>query len=253
MIPYFGENYGNPSSVYFIGRESKKAIEESRQKIALAIGAKPSEIFFTSSGTEADNWAIKGVAEANEKKGKHIITSNIEHHAVLHTMQYLMKKGYEITFLKVGENGIINPEDVRNAIREDTILISIMYANNEIGTIQPIEEIGKIAKDKHVYFHTDAVQAIGSIPIDVEKLNLSMLSMSAHKFYGPKGIGVLYIRKGTKIEQFMHGGAQERSRRSGTENVPYIVGMGEAIQLSLSNMKEQIKLLNCGIELLILF
>lgn len=238
MLPYFTEKYGNPSSIYSIGRESKRAIEEAREKVAKAINAEPKEIFFTGSGSEADNWAIKGVAYANRKKGNHIITSSIEHHAVLHTCQYLESDGFEVTYLPVDADGLVNPEDVRKAIKDNTILISIMFANNEIGTIEPIAEIGKIAKEKGIYFHTDAVQAVGNVPIDVNALNVDLLSMSGHKFYGPKGVGVLYVRKGVKITSFMHGGAQERGRRASTENIAGIVGMGKAIELATTNIEE---------------
>jgi cysteine desulfurase len=241
MLPYFTEKYGNPSSIYSIGRESKRAIEEAREKVAKAINADPKEIFFTGSGSEADNWAIKGVAYANRKKGNHIITSSIEHHAVLHSCQYLESDGFEVTYLPVDADGLVNPEDVRKAIKDNTILISIMFANNEIGTIEPIAEIGKIAKEKGIYFHTDAVQAVGNVPIDVNALNVDMLSMSSHKFYGPKGAGVLYVRKGVKITSFMHGGAQERGRRASTENIAGIVGMGKAIELATANLDEHIK------------
>ncbi len=238
MLPYFTEKYGNASTIYSIGRESKKAIEEAREKVALALGADVKEIFFTGSGTEADNWVIKGVAYANRQKGNHIITSSIEHHAVLHTCQYLESEGFEVTYLPVDKDGLVSPEDVRKAIRPETILISIMFANNEIGTIQPIGEIGAIAREKGVYFHTDAVQAVGNVPIDVNKMNIDLLSLSGHKFYGPKGIGALYIRKGVKITNFMHGGAQERGRRASTENVPAIVGLGKAIEIATKNMDE---------------
>ncbi len=238
MIPYYTEKYGNPSSIYSIGRESKKAIEEARDKVAAAISAQPKEIFFTGSGTEADNWAIKGVAYANRQKGKHIITSAIEHHAVLHTCQYLESDGFEVTYLPVDENGLIRLDDLKKAIRPDTILITIMFANNEIGTIQPIAEIGQIAKEHKIYFHTDAVQAMGNVHINVEEMNIDLLSMSSHKFYGPKGIGALYIRKGTKIVSFMHGGAQERGRRASTENVAAIVGLGKAVELATSRIDE---------------
>ncbi len=232
MLPYLKENYGNPSSIYSLGRESKKAIELAREKVAKAINANTNEIYFTSGGTESDNWAIKGVAFANESKGKHIITSNIEHHAVLHTCQYLEKCGFEITYLPVKSNGIIDIQDLKKAIRKDTILISIMYANNEIGTIQPIEEIGKIAKENGICFHTDAVQAIGNIKIDVNRLNIDLLSLSGHKFHGPKGVGVLYIRENTKILNMIHGGGQEFKKRAGTENVAGIVGLGTAIEIA---------------------
>ena len=237
MMPYFSEAYGNPSSIYALGRKSRKAIEEAREKVAGVLNADPSEIFFTGSGTEADNWAIKGVAYANAKKGKHIITSAIEHHAVLHTCNYLESEGYEVTYLPVDADGLVSPEDVEKAIRPDTILVSIMTANNEIGTIQPIAEIGRITRSKNVLFHTDAVQAVGHMKLDVKELNVDLLSLSAHKFYGPKGVGALYIRKGTKITQYMHGGAQERNRRASTENVPGIVGLGKAIELAHENME----------------
>lgn len=232
MLPFFIESYGNASSIYSIGRENKKAIEKARERVAHALGASQEEIFFTGSGSEADNWAIKGIAYANKAKGKHIITSVIEHHAVLHTCQRLEQDGFEITYLPVDEFGLVNVKDVAEAIREDTILISIMFANNEIGTIQPIAEIGKIAKEKRIYFHTDAVQAVGAVPIDVSKLNVDLLSLSAHKFYGPKGVGALFIRKGVKISSFIDGGAQEKKRRAGTENIPGIVGLGKAIELA---------------------
>ncbi len=238
MLPFFTEKFGNASSIYTIGRDSKKAIEESREKVADAIGAQAREIFFTGSGTEADNWAIKGVAYANKSKGNHIITTNIEHHAVLHTCQYLENDGYEVTYLPVDENGLVTPQQVADAIKPNTILITIMFANNEIGTIQPIAEIGAIAKEKGIYFHTDAVQAIGNIAINVKEMNIDLLSMSAHKFYGPKGVGSLYVRKGVKLVSFMHGGAQERGRRASTENIPAIVGFGKAIELATANLDE---------------
>jgi len=241
MLPYFTEKFGNASTIYSIGRESKKAIEEAREKVARALGAQPNEVFFTGSGTEADNWAIKGIAYANRSKGNHIITSSIEHHAVLHTCQYLESEGFEVTYLPVDEYGLVDPEQVRNAIKDNTILITIMFANNEIGTIQPIKEIGKIAKEKGVYFHTDAVQAVGNVPIDVNDMNIDLLSLSGHKFYGPKGVGALYIRKGTKIVSYLHGGAQERGRRASTENVPAIVGLGRAIELATNDMEEHNK------------
>ena len=241
MLPYLKGNFGNPSSIYFLGRESKKAIEEAREKVANAIGANPREIFFTGSGTEADNWAIKGVAYSNRNKGNHIITTSIEHHAVLHACRYLESDGFEVTYLPVDENGLVSPEDVLKEIKPGTILISVMFANNEIGTIQPIKEIGKIAKDRGIIFHTDAVQAVGSVPIDVNDLNVDLLSMSAHKLYGPKGVGALYIRKGVKISSFIHGGAQERGRRASTENVAGIVGLGEAIKIATEYMEENNK------------
>lgn len=238
MLPYFSENYGNPSTVYTIGRTSKKAIEEARETVARIIGAEPREIFFTGSGTEADNWAVKGAAYANMKKGKHIITTSIEHHAVLHACQYLESESFEVTYLPVDEYGLVTPGQVEAAIRPDTILISIMFANNEIGTIQPIAEIGRIAREKGICFHTDAVQAMGNIKINVSELNVDMLSMSAHKFYGPKGVGALYVRKGVKLTSFMHGGAQERGRRASTENVPGIIGLAKALELADMNMEQ---------------
>ena len=241
MLPFFTEKFGNPSTIYSYGRESKKYIEDARDKVAKALGAQSKEIFFTGSGTEADNWAIKGVAYANRKKGNHIITSAIEHHAVLHACNFLEKEGFEVTYLPVDKDGLIDPEQVREAIRPETILISIMYANNEIGTIQPISEIGKIAKEKGIIFHTDAVQAVGSINVNVDDLNVDLLSLSAHKFYGPKGVGALYVRRGTKITSFIHGGAQERGRRASTENVPGIIGLGKAIELATSNLEENTK------------
>lgn len=241
MRPYFTEFYGNPSSIYSFAGKSKKAVEDSRKTIADFIGAKPEEIYFTGGGSESDNWALKATAEAYASKGKHIITSAIEHHAILHTCEYLERKGYDITYLDVDEYGTVNPEDVEKAIREDTILISIMTANNEIGTIEPIKEIGEIAKKHGVLFHTDAVQAFGHIPINVDDMNIDMLSASGHKINGPKGIGVMYIRKGIKIGSFMHGGAQERKRRAGTHNVPGIVGFAKAVEIAAGN-------LNCRID-----
>lgn len=241
MLPYFTERFGNASSVYTIGRESKKAIEESRDKVAMAIGAQSREVFFTGSGSEADNWAIKGVAYANKNKGNHIITTKIEHHAVLHTCQYLESEGFEVTYLPVDENGLVTPEQVRDAIKPNTILITIMFANNEIGTVQPIAAIGKVAREKGVCFHTDAVQAVGNIPINVVDMNIDLLSLSAHKFYGPKGVGALYIRKGVKITSFLHGGAQERGRRASTENIAGIVGLAKAIELATVNLEQHNK------------
>jgi cysteine desulfurase len=232
MIPYFTEHFGNPSSIYGMARESKKAIETARAQVAKALGAVPDEIYFTSGGSESDNWAIKGIAFANRKKGNHIITSAIEHHAVLHTCQYLEKEGFSVTYLPVDSSGLIDPQELEKAITDKTILISIMYANNEIGTIEPVAEIGAIAKKHKIYFHTDAVQAIGNVPIDVKAQNIDLLSLSAHKFYGPKGCGALYIRKGVKIDNLIHGGGQENRRRAGTENIAGIVGLGMAIELA---------------------
>lgn len=239
MLPYFTEYYGNPSTIYSLGAASKKAVTEARETIAKALGAKSEEIYFTAGGSESDNWALKATAEAYANKGKHIITSKIEHHAILHTCEYLEKRGYEITYLDVDENGLVRIEDVKAAIRPDTILISIMFANNEIGTIEPVEEIGAVAKEHGILFHTDAVQAFGQVPIDVDKLHIDMLSASGHKLNGPKGIGFLYIRKGVKIRSFVHGGAQERSRRAGTENVPGIVGLGAATERAVRIMEEK--------------
>lgn len=239
MLPYFTEYYGNPSAIYSFAGESKKAVDEARANVAALINARTEDIYFTGGGSESDNWALKAAAEAYESKGKHIITSRIEHHAILHTCAYLEQKGYEVTYLDVDEDGKISLEELEKAIRPDTILISIMSANNEIGTIQPIKEIGKIAHDHGVLFHTDAVQAFGHIPIDVEEMNIDMLSASGHKINGPKGIGVMYIRKGVKIRAFIHGGAQERKRRAGTHNVPGIVGIGTAAKLAKENMEER--------------
>ncbi len=243
MIPYMTENFGNPSSIYEIGKISKHAVDRAREKVAYALGAEENEIFFTSGGTESDNCAIKGIAFANQNKGKHIITSSIEHHAVLHTCAWLEGQGFEVTYLPVDKYGTVSLEELKNAVRDDTILISIMLANNEIGTIQPVEEIGKIAKENRIYFHTDAVQAIGHVPIDVKKMNIDLLSLSGHKFEGPKGCGAFYIRKGTKIEPLLHGGAQERKRRAGTENTPAIVGLGKAIELATAEIEESNKTL----------
>ncbi|MCI5494345.1 MAG: cysteine desulfurase NifS [Lachnospiraceae bacterium] len=239
MLPYFTEYYGNASTVYAFGEESKKAVTKGRDTIANALGAKPEEIYFTAGGSESDNWALKATADAYQSKGKHIITSKIEHHAILHTCDYLEQHGFEITYLDVDENGLISLEDLEAAIRPDTILISIMFANNEIGTIEPVAEIGRIAHEHGVLFHTDAVQAFGQVPINVDEMNIDMLSSSGHKLNGPKGIGFLYIRKGIKIRSFIHGGAQERKRRAGTENVPGIVGFGKAVELAVANMKER--------------
>ena len=239
MLPYFTEYYGNPSSVYEFSTPSKKAITEARETIAKSLGAKTNEIYFTAGGSESDNWAIKATAEAYESKGKHIITSKIEHHAVLHTCEYLEKRGFEITYLEVDENGTVKLDELKKAIRPDTILISIMFANNEIGTIQPIKEIGEIAKEHGIIFHTDAVQAYAHVPINVDEYHIDMLSVSGHKFNGPKGIGFLYIRTGLKLRSFIHGGSQERKRRGGTENVPGIVGMGKAVEIAMANLAER--------------
>ncbi len=239
MLPYFTEYYGNPSSVYGFASMNKEVIDRQRDVIAGAIGAKANEIYFTAGGSESDNWAIKATAEAYAGKGKHIITSRIEHHAVLHTCEYLEKNGYEVTYLDVDENGIVDLEELKQAIRQDTILISVMFANNEIGTLQPVREIGEIAHEHGILFHTDAVQAFGQVPINVDECHIDMLSASAHKLNGPKGIGFLYIRKGVKIRSFIHGGAQERKRRAGTENVPGIVGFGKAVERAVGSMQER--------------
>ena len=239
MLPYFTEYYGNPSSVYEFASESKKAVSNARRTIAETLGAQENEIYFTAGGSEADNWALKATAEAYQSKGKHIITTKIEHHAILHTAEYLEKRGFEITYIGVDENGVVKVDELEKAIRPDTILISVMFANNEIGTIQTIKEIGEIAKKHGVLFHTDAVQAYGQLPINVDELHIDMLSSSGHKLNGPKGIGFLYIRKGVKIRSFVHGGAQERKRRAGTENVPGIVGYGKAAEIAAKTMKER--------------
>lgn len=236
MLPYFSENYGNPSSVYDLAGKSKTAITNAREQIANVLQAAPEEIYFTAGGTEADNWALKAVFEAYKNKGNHIITTKIEHHAVLHSCEWLEKNGAKVTYLDVDEHGVVKLDELEKAITEETILISIMFANNEIGTIQPIREIGMIAKEHGVLFHTDAVQAVGQVPIDVNEMSIDMLSSSAHKIHGPKGIGFLYIRKGVKIRSFIHGGAQERKRRAGTENVPAVVGYGVAAQLAAETM-----------------
>lgn len=238
MLSYYMDCFGNPSGIYSTGRDAKKALEGARRQVAKALNCQANEVFFTSGGTESDNWAIKGAALANANKGKHIISSTIEHHAVLHSLQFLQKQGYEVTYVKVDEFGAVDPEDVRSAIREDTVLITIMTANNEIGTIQPVSEIGRIARERGILFHTDAVQAIGAIPVDVEKMGVDLLSLSAHKFHGPKGAGVLYARKGVRLEPLIHGGAQERGRRAGTENIPCAVGLGAAIELAALKQKE---------------
>jgi cysteine desulfurase len=241
MLPYFTENFGNPSSIYSLSRETRKAIDNARDRVSKAINAESNEIYFTGGGSEADNWALKGVAFANFNKGNHIITTNIEHHAILHTCEYLEKHGFEITYLPVDEYGFISIKDLEEAITDKTILVSIMFANNEIGTIQPIKEIGKLCREKKILFHTDAVQAVGSIAIDVKAMNIDLLSMAAHKIYGPKGTGALYIKKGVKIDNLIHGGGQERAKRAGTENIAGIVGLGKAIELATSNLVENSK------------
>ncbi len=241
MYPFFTESFGNPSSVYDFAAKNKKAVNDSRQTIADALHADVRDIYFTAGGSESDNWALIATAEAYENKGKHIITSKIEHHAILHTCDYLESRGFEITYIDVDENGILKLDELKKAIRPDTILISVMFANNEIGTIEPIKEIGEIAKEHDILFHTDAVQAFGQIPINVDELHIDMLSASGHKLHGPKGIGFLYIRKGLKLRSFIHGGAQERKRRAGTENVPGIVGLGKAVSIAVETMDERIK------------
>ena len=241
MLPYFTDAFGNPSSIYSYGQEAKGAIEEARVKVADLIGARDEEIIFTSGGTEADNFALKGVAYANEPKGNHVITSSIEHHAVIETCKFLERRGFRITYLPVDEYGLVDPSDVKKAITNKTILISVMQANNEMGTVEPIAEIGRIAQEAGIYFHTDAVQTAGHIPVDVNELGVDLLSMSAHKLYGPRGVGALYIRKGTKLLPFMHGGEQERRRRASTENVPGIVGFGKAVELAQQEMSQEAK------------
>ncbi|MEG1570051.1 MAG: cysteine desulfurase NifS [Clostridia bacterium] len=238
MMPYFTQYYGNPSSIHSVGRDARRAVENARRQVALAIGADAREIYFTAGGSESDNWAIRCATAALANKGKHIITSAVEHHAVLHTCAMLEKQGYRITYLPVDGEGLVKPQDVRNALCDDTVLITIMAANNEIGTLQPIAEIGKIAKAAGILFHTDAVQAVGAVPIDVNALQVDMLSLSGHKFHAPKGVGALYIRKGVKINNLIYGGAQERGLRAGTENVPGIVGLGKAIELAVSELPE---------------
>ena len=241
MLPYYGEVFGNPSTIYYYGREAHKALDHARQQVAAAIGADKDEIYFTSCGTESDNWAIKGAAFAHQKKGNHIITSVIEHHAVLHTCGWLERHGFEVTYLPVDEYGRVNPADVEKAITDQTILISIMFANNEIGTIQPIAEIAKIARAHNILFHTDAVQAVGAVPVNVHELGVDMLSLSGHKFYAPKGVGALYIRRGVRIDTHQHGGAQERGKRGGTENMAQIVGLGKAIELATADVEGHAK------------
>lgn len=241
MMPYITENYGNPSSIYKIGRENRKAVEEAREQVAKALNCEPNEIYFTNGGSESDNTAIRGIAYAYKNKGNHIITSKIEHPAVLETCKQLEKEGFEVSYIGVDENGIIKLDELKNAIKPTTTLISIMFANNEIGTIEPIEEIGKIAKQNNIFFHTDAVQAVGNVRIDVKQLNIDALSMSGHKFYGPKGIGALYVKKGIKFEKLINGGHQERNKRAGTENVAGIVGLGKAIELAYQELDEHNK------------
>ena len=238
MMPYFTEKFGNPSSFYGISRETKRAIDKAREQVASTLKCLPEEIYFTGGGSEADNWAIKGIATAHRNKGNHIITTKIEHHAVLHSCEFLEKFGYEVTYLDVDKEGFINLEELRNAITDKTILVSIMFANNEIGTIQPIKEIGEICREKKVLFHTDAVQAVGNVPIDVKEMNIDLLSLAGHKVYGPKGIGALYIRKGVRIDNLIHGGAQERNRRAGTENIASIVGIGKAMEIAENTLNE---------------
>lgn len=238
MMPFFTEKFGNPSSFYGISRETKMAIDNARAQVAKAINCDPNEVYFTGGGSEADNWAIKGIATAHMKKGNHIITTKIEHHAVLHTCEFLEKFGFEVTYLDVNEEGFIDLKQLEEAITDKTILVSIMFANNEIGTIQPIKEIGALCREKKVLFHTDAVQAVGSVPVDVKEMNIDLLSLAGHKLYGPKGIGALYIRKGVRIDNLIHGGGQERGRRAGTENIPGVVGLGKAIELATENIEE---------------
>jgi cysteine desulfurase len=238
MLPWYSEGFGNPSTVYSLGLKSAQAVQKARDSIAQSIGAEPDEIYFTSGGTESDNWALLGTVDAQGKKGRHLVTSTVEHHAVLETMEYLEKRGYEVTKVPVAGSGLVDPDDVRRALRPDTILVSIMHANNEVGTIQPIAEIGKITREAGVLFHTDAVQTAGKIPLDVNELGADMLSMSGHKFYGPKGVGLMYLRKRTRISPLLHGGGQEKGRRAGTHNVPGIVGMAKALDLATGRMAE---------------
>lgn len=241
MLPYLEESYGNPSAFYSFAAKTGQKVEQARKTIAEAIGAKAEEIYFTAGGSESDNWALIATAEAHESKGKHIITSSIEHHAILHTCEYLEKRGFQVTYVGVDEDGVIKLDELEAAIRPDTILISVMAANNEIGSIQPLKEIGELARKNKILFHTDAVQALGHIPLNVDELNIDMLSASGHKIHGPKGIGIMYIRRGVKIGAFLHGGAQERRRRAGTHNVPGIIGMGKAVELAVANMEESAK------------
>ena len=238
MMPFFTEKFGNPSSFYGISRETKMAVDNARAQVAKAINCDPNEVYFTGGGSEADNWAIKGIATAHMKKGNHIITTKIEHHAVLHTCEFLEKFGFEVTYLDVNEEGFVDLKQLEEAITDKTILVSIMFANNEIGTIQPIKEIGALCREKKVLFHTDAVQAVGSVPVDVNEMNIDLLSLAGHKLYGPKGIGALYIRRGVRIDNLIHGGGQERGRRAGTENIPGVVGLGKAIEIATENIEE---------------
>ncbi len=240
MIPYYTEFYGNPSSLYSVGLEAKSGLETARSRVAELINAQPAEIRFTSCGTEADNWVLEGVADALKEKGNHIITSSIEHHAVLHTCQYLEKHGFEVTYLDVDEEGFVSPEALEAAIKDTTILVSIMMVNNEVGTVEPIKELAAVAKAHNILFHTDAVQALGNVPIDVKELGVDFMSMSAHKIYGPKGVGALYIKRGSRISSYMHGGAQEAKKRAGTENMAGIVGFGKAAQLAMENLDSHI-------------
>ena len=238
MMPFFTEKFGNPSSFYGISRETKMAVDNARAQVAKAINCDPNEVYFTGGGSEADNWAIKGIATAHMKKGNHIITTKIEHYAVLHTCEFLEKFGFEVTYLDVNEEGFVDLKQLEEAITDKTILVSIMFANNEIGTIQPIKEIGALCREKKVLFHTDAVQAVGSVPVDVKEMNIDLLSLAGHKLYGPKGIGALYIRRGVRIDNLIHGGGQERGRRAGTENIPGVVGLGKAIEIATENIEE---------------
>jgi cysteine desulfurase len=239
MLPWFSDEFGNPATLYTIGLTAARALEEARAGLAQALGAQPDEIYFTSGGTESNNWAIKGTADAQQRKGKHLITSTVEHHAVLEPMEFLQKQGYDLTLVPVDSTGLVDPDEIKKAIRPDTILISIMHANNEVGTIEPIEEIGAIAREAGVLFHTDAVQSMGKIPVDVEKLNVDLLSLSGHKFYGPKGVGALYIRKRVRVTPMLHGGNQEHRRRAGTHNMPGIVGLAKAAEIATQNLEEE--------------
>lgn len=238
MLPFFTNKFGNPSSFYGISRETRMDVDKARARVAKALNCDLNEVYFTAGGTEADNWAVKGIAFAHKNKGNHIITSKIEHHAVLHACEYLEKHGFEVTYLDVDAQGRVRIEDLENAITDKTILVSIMFANNEIGTIQPVKEIGRICRERKIFFHTDAVQAVGNVNVDVKEMNIDLLSLAGHKVYGPKGIGVLYIRKGIRIDNLIHGGGQERTRRAGTENIPAIVGLGKALELATENLEE---------------